>query len=279
MNLDAEIETGNFAPQCGKYRARTPFRVIDWNIDRGLKLEGILQFLENAHADLILLQEVDINAKRTSRLNIAREIAQRLRMNYVFGRDFRELTQGSDTSPAYHGQTTLSPWPLSNQRIIHFRKQSHFWRPHWFLPNVEPFQERLGGRIALVSELNLGGRRLLSYNLHLESRGDDTIRSAQLNECLEDVRSIRTDSAMVMAGDFNLNIFRSSAAHAIMGAGFESSAAKEPARTTPPRSIFEHGRVIDWILTRGPVRAGKMHVHNSVSASDHFPLSISLELT
>jgi endonuclease/exonuclease/phosphatase family metal-dependent hydrolase len=279
MNFDPEIETGNFAPQCGKYRAHAPFRVIDWNIDRGLKLGGIIEFLDNAKPDLILLQEVDINARRTHQLNVAREIAQRLRMNYVFGREFQELTQGDNKSPAYHGQATLSPWSLSNQRIIHFRKQSHFWRPRWFLPNVEPFQERLGGRIALVSEVNAGGRRLLNYNLHLESRGDDTIRSAQLNECLDDVRRVRTDVAIVMAGDFNLDVFRSSAAHEIVRAGFESTAAKEPARTTPPRSLFERGRVIDWILTRGPVRAAKLCVHNSVSASDHFPLSVNLDLT
>lgn len=278
MNFDPEIETGNFASQCGKYRAHAPFRVIDWNIDRGLKLGGIIEFLDNAKPDLILLQEVDINARRTHQLNVAREIAQRLRMNYVFGREFQELTQGDNNSPAYHGQATLSPWPLSNQRIIHFRKQSHFWRPRWFLPNVEPFQERLGGRIALVSEVNLGGRRVLNYNLHLESRGDDTIRSAQLNECLDDVRRVRTDVAIVMAGDFNLDVFRSSAAHEIVRAGFESTAAKEPARTTPPRSLFERGRVIDWILTRGPVRAAKLSVHNSVSASDHFPLSVNLDL-
>ena len=42
-------------------------------------------------------------------LNIAREISQKLEMNYVFGREFQELTQGPRTSPAYHGQATLSP--------------------------------------------------------------------------------------------------------------------------------------------------------------------------
>jgi len=35
-------------------------------------------------------------------------------MNYVFGREFQELTQGSRAAPAYHGQATLSRWPLSS---------------------------------------------------------------------------------------------------------------------------------------------------------------------
>ena len=278
MNCGQEIETGNFAPQGRIFWPRVRFRLVDWNIDRGLKLAGIIEFLESADPDLILLQEADLNAKRTHQLNITREIAQKLRMNYVFGREFQELTQGTGDSPAYHGQATLSRWSISNPRIIRFRKQSHFWKPHWFLPNVEPFQERLGGRMALVSEVTLGGRRVVNYNFHLESRGDETIRRAQLDECLDDVRRFRLDTAIVMAGDFNLDVSRSSAAHVIAQAGFQSTAAREPARTTPSHSVFEPGRTIDWIFTRGPIRPAKLCVHSSVSASDHFPLSINLDL-
>jgi len=252
--------------------------VVDWNIDRGLKLADIIEFLENTNADLILLQEAGINARRTHHLNVACEIAQKLRMNYVFGREFQELTQGSENSPAFHGQATLSPWPISNPRVIRFQRQSNFWNPHWFLPKVEPFQERLGGRLALVTELNLAGRKLVNYNLHLESRGDERIRRAQLDECLEDVCRVRPDTAIVMAGDFNLVLSRSSAAYALAQAGFQSTAAKAPARTTPSNSLFDHGRIIDWIFTRGPVRPTKFCVYSSVSASDHFPLSVNLEL-
>jgi hypothetical protein len=88
----------------------------------------------------------------------------------------QELTQGSRTSPAYHGQATLSRWRLANPRIIRFRCQSGFWRPRWFLPRMEPFQERLGGRIALITEVNILASTFRVYNLHLESRGNDAIR-------------------------------------------------------------------------------------------------------
>jgi hypothetical protein len=43
----------------------------------------------------LILQEVDLNARRTHRLNIAEEIARKLGMNYVFGREFEELVQRS----------------------------------------------------------------------------------------------------------------------------------------------------------------------------------------
>ena len=104
---------------------------MSWNIDRGSKLHKVIEFLAGEKADIVLLQEADLNARRTHHINVAREIAQKLAMNYVFGREFQELTQGSKTSPAYHGQATLSHWPLSNSRIIRFQRQSHFWRPHW----------------------------------------------------------------------------------------------------------------------------------------------------
>src|SRR5215469_8061366 len=136
----AEIETGNFAPRRFEIWPPRTIRVVNWNIDRGLHLPEINDFLASQQADLLTLQEVDLNAKRTHRLNVAEEIARKLGMNYVFGREFEELTQGSRTSPAYHGQATFSRWPLKNPRVIRFRSQSGFWRPRWFLPRTEPFQ-------------------------------------------------------------------------------------------------------------------------------------------
>jgi endonuclease/exonuclease/phosphatase family metal-dependent hydrolase len=196
-------------------------------------------------------------------------------MNYVFGREFQELTQGSNDSPAYHGQATLSRWPLSNSRIIRFKKQSNFWRPRWFLPDIEPLQERIGGRMALMTEASVAGRTLVSYNLHLESRGDDRLRCSQLNECLDDAIRYNPTTLLILAGDFNLDVFRTAAAHAVMQARFRSVFSSQPSRTTPG-SLFDRGRAIDWIFTRGPLHNDYALVHSSVPASDHYPLSIQL---
>jgi len=271
-----EIETGSFASAPNVLWPPSSIRVVDWNINRGLKLNEIIEFLRSAGADLILLQECDLNARRTHRLNIAREIAQKLNMNYVFGREFQELTQGSSESPAYHGQATLSRWPLSNPRIIRFRKQSSFWRPRWYLPDIEPLQERIGGRMALVSEVSIAGRSLMSYNLHLESRGDDRLRCSQLDECLDDARNHRPATPLILAGDFNLDV-SSAAANAIAQAQFRSAFLPPPSRTTP-NTLFDRGRTIDWVFTRGPLRSDRASVHTSVSASDHYPLSVLLAI-
>jgi endonuclease/exonuclease/phosphatase family metal-dependent hydrolase len=277
MNTIEEIETGNFAALRWLFFPPDSIRGVNWNIDRGLKLRGIIEFLASAKADIILLQEADLNARRTHHINVAKEIAQRLEMNYVFGREFQELTQGSKTSPAFHGQATLSRWPLSNSRIIRFQKQSNFWRPHWFLPEVAPFQERIGGRLALVSEVNIAGKTIVSYNLHLESRGDNPLRCSQLDEVLEDARQYNWETPILLAGDFNLDVSQMPAGTSISRAQFQDAFANQNVPTTPG-SFLEHGRIIDWIFTRGRVRVSQPQVHRSVSASDHYPLSASLAI-
>lgn len=272
-----EIETGNFSPLRLVLIPPDSIRVVNWNIDRGLRLQKVIEFLASAKADVFLLQESDLNARRTHHLNVAKEIAQKLQMNYVFGREFQELTQGSRASPAYHGQATLSRWPLSNFRILRFQKQSNFWRPRWFLPEVEPFQERIGGRLALVCETTIAGKRLVTYNLHLESKGDDALRYSQIEETMEDARRYDISTPIVVAGDLNLDVSREPASTAIGRAEFHDAFANQHVPTTPG-SFLEHGRTIDWVFTRGPIRAGQPQVHRSVSASDHYPQSVKLTI-
>jgi endonuclease/exonuclease/phosphatase family metal-dependent hydrolase len=276
VNSMQEIETGSFTKPHFVVFPPDCIRIVSWNINRGLQLQRILEFLEAARADLVLLQECDLNARRTHHLNIAKEISQKLEMNYVFGREFQELTQGSRTSPAYHGQATFSRWPLSGARIIRFRRQSNFWRPHWFLPEISPFQERLGGRLALVVEASIAGKMMVTYNLHLESKGDDGIRCAQLGQTLDDAQRYDVKMPIVLAGDFNLDVSEGPGAAALSQAQFQDAFANHHVPTTP-HSLLDKGRIIDWIFTRGPARSSEARVHRSVRASDHYPLSITMK--
>jgi len=271
-----EIIAGNFAPSQWLSWPRSSFRVVDWNIDRGLQLSGIIDFLGDTHADIFLLQEVDINAHRTHRVNVAQEIARKLRLNYVFGREFVELTQGTKANPAYHGQATLSRWRISNPRVIHFQQQSDFWKPRWFKPKLQTFQERLGGRIALAAEITIAGTSILTYNLHLESRGNDDLRMAQLDEVLQDASAYGSAQPLIVAGDLNLNAAKTDPAEKLSADGFSSAVPSARTATTPARHLLEAGRHIDWAFVRGPLRADKGRVHGGIKASDHYPISFDL---
>ncbi len=274
-----DVLIGNFAPGRWEFWPRPAIRVVNWNIHRGLKLPEIIDFLASQNADLLILQEVDLNARRTHRINVAEEIARRLGMDYVWGREFEELTQGSRSSPAYHGQTTLSKWRVENSRVIRFRRQSNFWRPRWFLPHMEPFQERIGGRIALVTEIENAGRRLAVYNLHLESRGNNDLRLAQLEEVLQDAAKYARKSPALLAGDLNFDASGTPQAGATQDFGFRSALGLPSPHTTPARGLFQRPRSIDWAFVSGPVEATQGRVHNTINASDHYPISFTMRFS
>ena len=219
--------------------SRDSFRILSWNLNRGLEYPKILEFLRTTQADLLLLQEVDLNARRTRFRDIASELAHHLNLNYVFGLEFQELSQGTPGRPAYHGMATLSPWPLSKARTIRFRDQSSFWQPRWFVPNLPALQRREGGRIVLVAEANVCGRKVVTYNLHLESRGDDNLRLRQLNEVLEDCRRYVDRPSFVVAGDFNFDAGGGHAAKVLADAGLRD-AVGSPGRPTTTAHGLSH---------------------------------------
>jgi endonuclease/exonuclease/phosphatase family metal-dependent hydrolase len=273
-----DILCGNYAPLQWNLWPHHVLRVVNWNIERGMRLPEVIEFLDSQKADLLILQEVDLNARRTRFLNIAEEVARKLGLNYVFGREFQELTQGRANSPAYHGQATLSRWTLRNSRVIRFRRQSSFWRPRSYLPKVGLLQERLGGRIALVTEVQVQRKSLAVYNLHLESRGDEDLRLAQLEEAIGDAAAYRREIPTLLAGDLNLDVSHPAPANALRHDGFRNALPLPSPHTTPPRGLFRRARKIDWAYVSGPVEPTLGRVHNTVTASDHYPISFALKI-
>jgi endonuclease/exonuclease/phosphatase family metal-dependent hydrolase len=148
-------------------------RVVSWNIERGLnfdlirlalsdpdaftqaalgrgalepnklaKIEQQLHTLQDA--DIVVLNEVDFGMKRTDYRDVARDLAQALKMNYVFGVEFVEVDRLDDLGleelqledPALtqqmredlrpdrsrylglHGSAILSRYPIQNARIF-----------------------------------------------------------------------------------------------------------------------------------------------------------------
>ena len=271
-----QLETGSFLSAADSYALESAIRVISWNINRGQQLDGVLEFLRRTPADLILLQETDVNARRTQYRNVAREIAQALRMNYVFGCEFEELTQGDHNSPAYHGQATLSRLPISESRILRFRRQSGFWRPRWYIPKIHLFQRRLGARMALVSHISWLETQLILYNVHLESRGDDALRCSQLAEILQDVQRSESAVPIIVAGDFNFDLSQQPAASLLAVSPLNSPFQSGTVRPTTTRSRLGRARTIDWILIGGPLACLGTELHDSVLASDHYPVSLTL---
>ena len=87
--------------------------------------------------------------------------------------------------------------------------------------------------MALVSEVNIAGETIVTYSLHLESRGDDGLRCAQLDETLNDAKRYTWDTPILLAGDFNIDASGGPAACAISRAQFQDAFADRHGPTTP----------------------------------------------
>ncbi len=249
-------------------------RIVTWNIDRGTHLPEILTTLRKVDADLLLLQEVDSGTKRTAGHDVPRDIAGGLGMSATYGIEFEELSQEAGHS-AYTGQATFSRLPIRSSRILRFQNQSGFWQPHAWLPASVPLlQRRLGSRIALVAELDLNGKLLVVYNLHLESRSYGRIQFQQLDEVLADcVGRYPLDTAVLIGGDLNSKYLPSRYLHKLEEAGFHSATGKQIERT------HTIAMALDWLFARGLPPWQSARVEKGAVGSDHYPVDARITLS
>jgi endonuclease/exonuclease/phosphatase family metal-dependent hydrolase len=249
-------------PTDGRLRS---IRVATWNIDRGTQVATIGSELGKNPADLLLLQEVDWNAARSGRVDVAKVLADRLRLNLSYAIEFEELSQ-EHGGKAFIGQATLTRLPILASRVLRFKKQSGWWKPHDWIPSSVPFlQRRLGSRIALVTELQFAGRPLVVYNAHLESRSMGPLQSEQLEEMLADLKQYPADTPAIIGGDLNTKYFPSVFLHKLERAGFRSATGEQIERT------HVIAMALDWIFARG-VKIEEGMVRRDLAGSDHYPL-------
>jgi endonuclease/exonuclease/phosphatase family metal-dependent hydrolase len=261
-------------PVSGSFATSPPsgpdLKLVSWNIDRGYGFDRVADVLREKQPDVCLLQEVDLHTRRTKNRDVARELAQKLGYNYSFGTEFQELSQGVDGQPGYQGQATLSRWPIVKSRVLRFEHQSNWWKPHRIIPNTAFFQRRLGGRVALATELSVHGSPVVVYNLHLESRSGGAIQDAQLDEVLSDLKSYPAGTAAIIGGDLNSKYHPSKVRHYLEQQGFHSVLGETLART---HVIIGY---LDWIFYRGPWQVENGTVLRGTHASDHDPIVAAL---
>ncbi len=245
--------------------------IVSWNIDRGTDLRAITEELRREHPAICVFQEVDWGTKRTGSMDVATELARSLHLNMAYGIEFEELSQQSSGRTAYIGQATLTRLPIRKARVLRFKTQSGFWKPHAWIPSAIPLmQRRVGGRIALVTELEFRGRPLVIYNLHLESRSYGRLQIEQLNEILQDAKRYGPEIPTMIAGDLNSKYLPSTYLKKMQQQGFRSALGNRIERT------HTIAMALDWIFVRGPVQLKDGRVRKDIKGSDHYPISAEL---
>jgi endonuclease/exonuclease/phosphatase family metal-dependent hydrolase len=241
--------------------------VVSWNIAQGARYERVRDALAAFDADIYLLQEVDLGVRRSDYRNVAKDLADDLKLNWVFAGEFQEIGQSRRGIPALTGQAVLSRYPIESAVALPFENQA---RLRW---NLDPFQPRRGGRMALRAE----SAGVLIYNAHIESAKNDRFRTKQVGEVLIDHDvAARAGVPIVFAGDFNTGNVpdKSPVVRTLVDGGFVDALGTSD---TLRRTSINHPHPLDWIFVRN-MQPQRGRVVEVPKASDHFPLEAAVLL-
>lgn len=182
-------------------RAPEALGALVFNMERGVHLAELGDFLENCPAvrpfDVIMANELDDGCVRSGGKNTALELAERLGMNAVFGLEFIELANGEDPK-GFHGNAIFSRWPIRRARAVRLPEQYN-----WYFDR----QRRIGGRLAILAELDVAGTPVGVGTIHLENRTHGPGRRAQLEAVLAEAETMFSGMPVILGGDLNTNTF------------------------------------------------------------------------
>ncbi|HSB08531.1 MAG TPA: endonuclease/exonuclease/phosphatase family protein [Blastocatellia bacterium] len=191
-------------------RLRSFLRVVEWNIERGSRLEGIIEVLNRHHvlsfADVLLINEVDEGMARSGNVNVALELSRALSAHAVFGVEYLELTKGAgderklagENTTALHGNAFLTRYDLFEPQIVQLPRCEN---------NFESTERRLGGRIGILVDLEIAGRRLCVGNTHLDVVNTPRCRGRQMRAFLQAADARFGNQPAIVGGDLNTHTF------------------------------------------------------------------------
>jgi endonuclease/exonuclease/phosphatase family metal-dependent hydrolase len=210
------VEMDSFAAHPAPAKER--YRVLAWNIERGIQLEGQLKvFREHPYlrdCDVLLLSEVDVGMARSGNRHVARELARELGMHYVFVPCYLSLVKGSglerqvegDNELGLHGNAILSRYPLLRPRMLRLRNG---------IDKMAGREKRLGSQAVAVAEVGFPNYRITAACVHLDAQSTQRHRRDQMQAVLD---AVEENDPVLLGGDWNSTTYNSSRAfHAIMG--------------------------------------------------------------
>src|ERR1051325_2899435 len=196
-------------------RLRAFLRVVEWNIERGTRLDGIIHVLDHhpvlGYADLLLLNELDDGCVRSGNRNIARELSQALGAHAIYAAEYLELTKGTgdelklpgENTAALHGNAILTRHPFANPQVVGLPRCEN---------NFESAEKRLGGRIVILIDVQIGEQSFIATTAHLDVVNTPRCRGRQMRAMLEAVdarvkQSPAPNRPVIFGGDLNTHTF------------------------------------------------------------------------
>ncbi len=196
-------------------------RATAWNIERGLRLEGIIQTLIEhsrlSQSDLLFVTELDYGMARTQNRFVARDLAAVLEMDYAFASCYMNLNKGAgleanspgENTQALHGNALFSRFPMREAHSL-------------ALPNgkdkMKGGEKRLGCQRAVLALVDHPHGTLRAVSVHLDAHCTQQHRQYQMGLILEHLESWNPSLPTLIGGDWNTSTYNSkNAAYSILG--------------------------------------------------------------
>jgi endonuclease/exonuclease/phosphatase family metal-dependent hydrolase len=222
-SLEDRIRVVLESPETGDYTiaaapARPRYRLVAWNLERGIQYEGQLEALRShprlAAADVLLLTETDVGMARSGNRAVAQELARELQMHFAFAPCYLNLAKGAGVELhvdgandlGLHGNAILSRYPLRNVRPVPLQNGKD---------KMKGREKRLGRQTALVAEVVFPNYVLEVVSVHLDAQSSQRHRRDQMRDV---VNAAQGRGPVIIGGDWNTTTYNSSSAfRAIMG--------------------------------------------------------------
>jgi len=250
LGFDAALEVSK--PPGGAETASNGLRVVAWNAQRCRNPEAAAALLRGTGAGIFLLSELDLGMARSRQRNTASELAARLGCGYAFGVEYLELGLGDAQERAahagqqnalgYHGGAILSSFALTEASLLRIERGGR-----WFDGALG--ERRVGGRVAVLCRLPIGGREIAFASVHLESHSDPDERAAQLETVLSALDDFAPGTPVLVGGDVNTHsLSRAEVADRELLARALQSDPRRLARPIPHEPLFAlaERRGYDW---------------------------------
>lgn len=212
-------------------------KVVVFNIERGMRFDATVDFMQTCPelqaADLILANELDDGCIRSGCQDVSANLAKALGMNYAFGLEFIELANPDDPK-GFHGNAVFSRYPIKWAEALRLPEENN-----WYFDR----QRRIGGRLAILALLDVGGREVGAVCVHLENRTDGAGRGRQMEAILRRAEECFPSQPVVIGGDFNTNTFDGRDVPAFLSLFAEQKAGASPrdvAQYEPVLPFAEH---------------------------------------
>jgi endonuclease/exonuclease/phosphatase family metal-dependent hydrolase len=220
---------------------KTEVKVMSFNLAMGAGAIGQdrsgatqAEYIKNKGADIVFLQEVDVNTKRSGPINLAQAIAARSGLQYYQFRKHESFDGGE------YGIAVISRFPLSNVEVYPTPWPEFWWWPaNWPTPRHN---------IMMTMQANIGSKSVTLLANHWPS-GEEASRKSQRMEAAKLISSLNLGSDLIIAGDLNAQ-FTSPEVQMIMGKQ-NLQRARSASPKAPSNDCHPSGDEIDHILFRG----------------------------